>query len=33
MFLDAEIVELYSNPTAWQTTRAFVAGRLMELRA
>ena len=31
-FLDAEIVELYDKPTAWQRTQAFVAGRLMELR-
>lgn len=31
-FLDAEIVELYDNPTAWQRTQAFVAGRLKELR-
>jgi predicted nucleotidyltransferase component of viral defense system len=32
-FLDADIVDLYDNPTAWQTTQLFVAGRLMELRA
>jgi predicted nucleotidyltransferase component of viral defense system len=31
-FLDAEIVELYDNPTAWGRTQAFVAERLMELR-
>jgi predicted nucleotidyltransferase component of viral defense system len=31
-FLDAGIVELYDNPTAWARTQAFVAERLMELR-
>lgn len=31
-FLDAEILELYDNPTAWGRTQAFVAERLMELR-
>ena len=31
-FLDAGIVELYDNPTAWGRTQAFVAERLMELR-
>lgn len=31
-FLDAEIVELYDNPTAWASTQAFVAERLAELR-
>lgn len=31
-FLDAEIVELYDNPTAWGRTQAFVAERLAELR-
>ena len=32
-FLDAEIVELYDNPRAWERTQAFVARRLMELRS
>lgn len=31
-FLDAGIVELYDNPTAWAGTQAFVAERLAELR-
>jgi predicted nucleotidyltransferase component of viral defense system len=31
-FLDTEIVDLYNNPTAWQTMQALVTGRLMELR-
>ena len=31
-FLDAEIVDLYDNPTAWARTQSFVAERLMELR-
>jgi predicted nucleotidyltransferase component of viral defense system len=31
-FLDAEIVELYDNPVAWERSQAFVAERLMELR-
>lgn len=31
-FLDAGIVELYDNPTAWARTQAFVAERLAELR-
>jgi predicted nucleotidyltransferase component of viral defense system len=31
-FLDAGIVELYDNPSAWSRTQAFVAERLMELR-
>lgn len=30
-FLDAEIVELYDNPTAWAGMQAFVAERLAEL--
>ena len=31
-FLDAGIVELYDNPSAWGRTQAFVAERLAELR-
>lgn len=31
-FLDAGIVELYDNPSAWGRMQAFVAERLMELR-
>jgi predicted nucleotidyltransferase component of viral defense system len=31
-FLDAGIVELYDNPTAWGSMQVFVAERLMELR-
>jgi predicted nucleotidyltransferase component of viral defense system len=31
-FLDAGIVELHDNPTAWARTQAFVAERLEELR-
>ncbi|MEX2547646.1 MAG: nucleotidyl transferase AbiEii/AbiGii toxin family protein [Chloroflexota bacterium] len=31
-FLDADIVELYDNPTAWKRTQAFVVERLTELR-
>ncbi|MBA3739674.1 MAG: nucleotidyl transferase AbiEii/AbiGii toxin family protein [Chloroflexi bacterium] len=31
-FLDAGIVELYDNPTAWGRMQAFVAERLAELR-